>query len=69
MPEVIRASEKYDEILNEFVQSGEVSGTIPVEIVEGEKISVFTLRSRAKKLKLPVQVKSINKQIWLKRIE
>jgi len=68
LPKIQKGS-KYEPIIKEFLESNEPSGMIPPEIVNELKLSIFGLRNLVKNRKLPIQVKSINKQIWLVRTD
>ena len=68
LPKIQKGS-KYEPIIREFLESNEPSGMIPQEIVNELKLNIFGLRNLVKNRKLPIQVRSINKQIWLVRTD
>jgi len=68
LPKVQKGS-KYEPIIQEFLESNEPSGMIPDEIVKKLNLNIFGLRNLVKNRKLPIQVRSINKQIWLVRTD
>lgn len=58
---------KYDEILKEFMESGEKAVKIPPEIVDREGINIVTLKRKIRKLGLPVEAYRVRGTIYLKR--
>ncbi|RJS84119.1 hypothetical protein CW702_02890 [Candidatus Bathyarchaeota archaeon] len=58
---------KYDEILDEFMQSGEQAAVIPAEKAKELKINIVSLRRKARTRKLPVEIYSIKSDIWMRR--
>jgi len=58
---------KYDEILDEFMQSGEQVAMISAERAKEMKINIVSLRRKARTRGLPLEVYSIKKNIWIRR--
>ena len=66
-PKPRRRTTIYDRILDEFMQSGEQVGLISEEKAKEMRINIVSLRRKARKKGLPLEVYNIRKNIWIRR--
>jgi len=66
-PKPRRKTTIYDKILDEFMQSGEEVGMIPEEKAKEMGINVVSLRRKARKKGLPLEVYYVRNNIWIRR--